>query len=229
MRPKSRSTMSAPSLSVLLFLRSQSEQASSFNPSTSVTACQSSTNRGAKVSRGTTVRALSSMRRPPDTIAHGLASVESSLLNLEFLRPYSERGSLRLSALASRTPSAPAGFPSKSTNASRNASSDTRSLWKKPWKDQSRKEEPSFKTSGSPTLPGFLDDIGNTSFDSRKPVKGSNELRLRCTEFGENGNVTFMDGEFKKSELIAKVSQLESDLRDIGADTPCSMVFSLAT
>jgi len=36
--------------------------------------------------------------------------------------------------------------------------------------------------------------------------KASNELKLRCTEFDENGNVTLVNGEFKKSELIAKVS-----------------------
>jgi len=36
-------------------------------------------------------------------------------------------------------------------------------------------------------------------------VKASSEPRLRCTEFDENGNVTLVNGEFKKSELIAKV------------------------
>lgn len=37
-------------------------------------------------------------------------------------------------------------------------------------------------------------------------AKASNEIRLRCTEFDSNGNVTLVNGEFKKSELIAKVS-----------------------
>lgn len=35
--------------------------------------------------------------------------------------------------------------------------------------------------------------------------KAANELRLRCTEINEVGNVTLVNGEFKKSELIAKV------------------------
>lgn len=39
-------------------------------------------------------------------------------------------------------------------------------------------------------------------------AKASNELRIRCTEFDVNGNVTLVNGEFRKSELIAKVSQL---------------------
>ena len=39
-------------------------------------------------------------------------------------------------------------------------------------------------------------------------MKMGNELRLRCTEFDENGNVTLVNGEFRKSELIAKVRLL---------------------
>ena len=33
----------------------------------------------------------------------------------------------------------------------------------------------------------------------------TNELKMRCTELDEHGNVTLVSGEFKKSELIAKV------------------------
>lgn len=36
-------------------------------------------------------------------------------------------------------------------------------------------------------------------------MKATNEPRLRCTELDGNGNVTLVNGEFKKSELIAKV------------------------
>jgi hypothetical protein len=36
-------------------------------------------------------------------------------------------------------------------------------------------------------------------------AKAGNELRLRCTEFDKMGRVTLVSGEFKKSELIAKV------------------------
>jgi magnesium transporter len=35
------------------------------------------------------------------------------------------------------------------------------------------------------------------------------EPRLRCTEVDENGNVILVDGEFKKTELIAKVRRYE--------------------
>lgn len=37
------------------------------------------------------------------------------------------------------------------------------------------------------------------------PNKAANELKLSCTEFDENGKVSLTSGEFKKSELIAKV------------------------
>lgn len=53
-----------------------------------------------------------------------------------------------------------------------------------------------------PPLQGFLDD--NAGLGNRI-IKPSNELKLRCTEFDENGNVTLVNGEFRKSELIAKV------------------------
>lgn len=56
------------------------------------------------------------------------------------------------------------------------------------------------RTKKLPPLASFLD--GSTP---RLVLKASNEPRLRCTEFDENGNVTLVNGEFKKSELIAKV------------------------
>lgn len=42
-------------------------------------------------------------------------------------------------------------------------------------------------------------------------AKGTNELRIRCTEFDVNGDVTLVNGEFRKQELIAKVrAEIES-------------------
>ncbi|RMY58191.1 hypothetical protein D0865_02740 [Hortaea werneckii] len=83
-----------------------------------------------------------------------------------------------------------------------------------------RRLRPQPKSSGSrnllqddlPPLPGFLDD--SVGLGGRK-IKPSNELKLRCTEFDENGNVTLVNGEFRKSELIAKYSLLPRDLRKI--------------
>lgn len=48
---------------------------------------------------------------------------------------------------------------------------------------------------------------GNSMFNSRRilTAKSASEPRLRCTEVDENGEVILVDGEFKKTELIAKV------------------------
>jgi magnesium transporter len=62
-----------------------------------------------------------------------------------------------------------------------------------------------------PPLASFLDDNQSPG----RILKPTNELRLRCTEFDEKGNVTLVNGEFKKSELIAKYGLLPRDLRKI--------------
>ena len=63
----------------------------------------------------------------------------------------------------------------------------------------------SLRPEDLPPLSGFLDDHAGLG---GKIVKPSNELKLRCTEFDENGNVTLTNADFRKSELIAKVRQL---------------------
>lgn len=74
-------------------------------------------------------------------------------------------------------------------------------------------KNPKHQNNHLPPLSGFLDD-SNAGLGGRI-TKPSNELRLRCTEFDENGNVTLVNGEFKKGELIAKYSLLPRDLRKI--------------
>jgi magnesium transporter len=36
-------------------------------------------------------------------------------------------------------------------------------------------------------------------------TRPANELKMRCTELDESGNVTMVSGEYKKTDLIAKV------------------------
>jgi magnesium transporter len=45
-------------------------------------------------------------------------------------------------------------------------------------------------------------------------VRTANELKMRCTELDEHGNVTLVSGEFKKSELIAKVRLAPNNMRN---------------
>ena len=54
-------------------------------------------------------------------------------------------------------------------------------------------------------LPSFLDGSTGTAIGRNKAGKAGSEVKLRCTEIDENGNVITVDREFKKSELIAKV------------------------
>ncbi|KAF1831581.1 cora-domain-containing protein [Decorospora gaudefroyi] len=60
----------------------------------------------------------------------------------------------------------------------------------------------------SPGSTGFGNTLGRI-------MRPTNELKMRCTELDEHGNVTLVSGEFKKSELIAKYGLLPRDLRKI--------------
>ncbi|ORY12305.1 hypothetical protein BCR34DRAFT_600697 [Clohesyomyces aquaticus] len=64
-------------------------------------------------------------------------------------------------------------------------------------------------------LGNLLDDNGGISGGLGRVTRPTNELKLRCTELDEQGNVTMVSGEFKKSELIAKYGLLPRDLRKI--------------
>lgn len=57
---------------------------------------------------------------------------------------------------------------------------------------------PSAPDENSSYAAGFGSSLGRI-------MRPANELKMRCTELDEHGNVTLVSGEFKKSELIAKV------------------------
>lgn len=58
-----------------------------------------------------------------------------------------------------------------------------------------------------PPPPPDDSSAGSSGFGSSlgRIMRPTNELKMRCTELDEHGNVTLVSGEFKKSELIAKV------------------------
>ncbi|KAL4934855.1 hypothetical protein BDV06DRAFT_150905 [Aspergillus oleicola] len=94
------------------------------------------------------------------------------------------------------------------------SSTRSRSILKRFWDFKRKKPAPENRG------PSLLDDTdGGLSLARALAAKASNELRLRCTEFDINGNVTLMNGEFKKSELIAKYGLLPRDLRKIDSST----------
>jgi len=66
------------------------------------------------------------------------------------------------------------------------------------------------QVAGLQTPPPPLDAMGDAptplGFESLgRMTRAANEYKMRCTELDEHGNVTMVSGEFKKSELIAKV------------------------
>lgn len=74
-------------------------------------------------------------------------------------------------------------------------------IWGPGRKQKERGAAQPLEPNDLPPLNNFLDDSAGLG----RVVRPINELRLRCTEFDEHGNVTLVNGEFKKSELIAKV------------------------
>jgi magnesium transporter len=70
-----------------------------------------------------------------------------------------------------------------------------------------------------PPIPPSHDDTSATGSGYGNTLgrlaRSANELKMRCTELDEHGNVTLVSGEFKKSELIAKYGLLPRDLRKI--------------
>ena len=76
-------------------------------------------------------------------------------------------------------------------------------MFRRLWSFNRGKPQTPLKPNDLPLLPNFLGE-GSTSL-GRSAGKASNELKLRCTEVDENGKVVLVNGEFKKSELIAKV------------------------
>ena len=208
MRPSPAVPVPTPSLPVLRFLRSQSEQVGFFTPSRAAT-YQSSQRRGSRA-KPCSPHVPSISTRSLTTTPQHHATVESSLLNLDFLRPNTKNAPLQPLPFASAQRQRDASQAILAAT-NRHGSTDSRPLLKRLWKLKEPKERAGLKTSDLPPLPSFLDGFGGANIARNKTGKAGNELKLRCTEFDVNGNVTLMDGEFKKSELIAKV---RSSLRE---------------
>lgn len=179
---------SAPSVSLLRFLRSQSDVLHSFPRTTCARSglpYQSSSRRKissrvshySKPRQGTSETSVISSRGPP--------------------RRVSSRCRTALNATA-RPRALP---PSLQSALSRNASTSSRPFLRRLLDLKGGKPAESNVNLGNG--PSLLDEKMEPNFSIT--AKASNELRLRCTEFDGNGNVTLINGEFKKSELIAKV------------------------
>ena len=203
MRLCSASNAVVPSSSLLRFLRFQAEELCFFAPS-----CVAASSFPPSQKTGSNTRPVS--QRLPNktrfltTTSRKQATIESFLLPLDFLRP-SRHGLPPFPSSASSHRIDKLDLSQGKPSLNRLRSTDARPLLSKFWTHKERKEKPRLKSTDLPPLPSFLDDYGGASIGRNKSVKAANELKLRCTEFDKDGKVTLMDGEFKKTELIAKV------------------------
>ncbi|KAF7920711.1 hypothetical protein EAE99_008005 [Botrytis elliptica] len=207
-----------PSASLLRFLRAQSEGACFFS---------SNPRQGYSLDHAPHVPASSlgynypsrSCRRPLSTSLQRRATVGAGFQNPKFLG----------SRLATSNSSSNDSHPKRATLSSKTPATQNRSQSSRRLFTSARKwpfKLWSSKRDGKPLQP---DDLPHLSEDGREldvfilgrsvSVKAASEPRLRCTELDENGNVVLVNGEFKKSELIAKYGLLPRDLRKIDSST----------
>jgi magnesium transporter len=199
----------APSSALLRFLKSQSESICFFSPNPrpgfifdhAAPRCLQLRPRIVKSPSKPSARCLSTT--PPRK-----ATVEANFLSLEFLWPRSAT-TLDTQSTHSRDPARRKKFDYGGTLTTQRMSSSGSKKWhQKLWGVTSSK-------GGRPLRP---DDLPSTLFGSEEgsdtfmfslgrhiSAKAAAQPKLRCTELDENGNVVLASGEFKKSELIAKV------------------------
>lgn len=208
MRSGYATTISAPSAALLRFLRSQSQEICFFSSSSGLNTYHQSLNTGQTRSRRKDGDGIPSYSTDFEACRQLGATCESSILNFDFFNhgptpndqisstfwAGSHRGILKSSA--------------RHGNASkvRQVSTEFRPLLRRLWGSRHRFGGASLKPDDLPERPSFLDDVSGAVLGRSKLAKASNEMKLRCTELDENGKVTVVNGEFKKSELIAKVS-----------------------
>jgi len=189
-----------PSSTLLRFLKSQSEGVCFFSQNARPSfifdhAAPRSPTRARVGNVATTVPS-----RTLSTTYPKRATVEAGFGQLDFLLPR---------AAARRRPQSPRVTEAVRLGdaGQRNASSRTtwqewrRRLWRSPANKGGR---PLHKDDIPP-----LKDSEDSAFilGHRISAKAAAQPRLRCTELDENGNVVLASGEFKKSELIAKVGR----------------------
>ncbi|PLB49228.1 cora-domain-containing protein [Aspergillus steynii IBT 23096] len=199
-----------PSTSLLRFLRSQTDSLLYFtaNPST-----RDSTARKASRSRPSCVPQLdSSSNWTHLTPARCHATVQAGLLPSLSPRKSPGPSSSRHRPCAVLPPINPLSC--------RASSSHARPLLRRLF--DLRRSKTAAEAKHRAPGPALIDEgtEGSLNFGGRLlAAKASNEPRLRCTEFDSSGNVTLVNGDFRKSELIAKYGLLPRDLRKIDSST----------
>lgn len=207
-----RSTLKqpAPSATLLRFLRSQSEGLCFFSLNPRPVPLF---DHGPRTRPHSTPPSKSSCRRL-STTSPCAATIESGFLNLDFLWP---RATTSSNLTACQYPSSRRGPDDYLPTSKRVSNHRSFHLWRR----KQKREGSSLKPDDLPSSEGNSHD-SMFSLGSRISAKAASEPKLRCTECDENGNVVLVNEEFKKSELIAKVS---SSFVLWTRDLQCSMGF----
>lgn len=200
----------APSTTLLKFLKAQSEAICYFSPNPHPCSILDQTRvQGSHLNSFPISGSSKASSRCISTIIPHHATHEASFLNLDFLWPRA----------ASSTPSPQSTlYPFSSRNkglndlkilqAQRKSSTGSQKWLGKLWGTKSAKGGRPLRPDDLPiSLRGRQDEADSSVFSLGRAVsaKAAAQPKLRCTELDENGNVVLASGEFKKSELIAKV------------------------
>jgi hypothetical protein len=187
-----------PSSTLLKFLRSQSEICF-FSPSTKPGfTFDHAAPRATHAQLWTSKASVTPSARCLSTAATGGEIVEANFLNLEFLWPRSSSSVLDKEPQSRAPPRNKKSDHGGSLTTRRTASSrlKPRSWIQRLWGNSAAK-------GGQPLRP---DDLPQYDGSDSSPFNlKAAQPKLRCTELDENGKVVFTSGEFKKTELIAKV------------------------
>ena len=197
-----------PSSTLLRFLKSQSENICFFspNPRPGFTFDHAAP-RGPPLSSCVTKSTPKSSARCLTTTVPRRARVEAGFLNLEFLFPRSTTSTLHTKQAQPRsTPRIKQLEYQGTLLAQRSASTGSQKWHQKLWGMKSLKGARPLHPDDLPvTMYDGGEDTSMFSLGRHISAKAAAQPKLRCTELDENGNVVLASGEFKKSELIAKV------------------------
>ncbi len=201
MRPNFRA--SAPSSTLLKFLRAQSEGVCFFSSNPRGFVFDHAAPRGAQTKPKSIHAQQPTASRRLSTSSSRLATVEAGFLNFDAFWPRADPTTSQLTQLWSPQTRYSGTKISKLPGAQRYASKRNGPWLRRLW------ALGDYRLHGlkHEDLP-YGEDVSESSMFTigrSMSAKGANEPKLRCTEFDENGNVVLVNGEFKKSELIAKV------------------------
>lgn len=219
----------APSSTLLKFLKSQSESVCFFTPNSGQSLPLQRIAQQATL-RPCTANSSKTCRKSLSTTIPRCANVEAGLVNLDFLWPGANTSALQHRAQGRPTIYNRQLHTRRAIQGRRNASTGFKRWAQRIWGMNRSKGGRGLRPDDLPRGRGDSSETAVFSLGRAVSAKAAAQPKLRCTELDENGNVTLASGEFKKSELIAKVrnSLLNCCLKNLLIYFPNSMDFFLA-